>query len=91
LKVKVMFVQEYYLLTRKHVTEMELPDGAKIRDLLNRLPEEVRKKLLDEKGEVKWPNMVSVNGRRIEFLQGLDTILKDGDTVIISPRPLFVV
>ena len=47
--------------------------------------------VLDEKGNVKWPVMIMVNGRRIEFMDGLETRLKDGDRVVFSPRALFVV
>ncbi len=91
MKVEVYFLQEFIRLAGTHKMTLELPDGSKIRDVLQRLPDPVRKALLDEKGEIRWPAEVAVNGRRIEFLDGLDTMLKDGDRVIVSPRALFVV
>lgn len=50
-----------------------------------------RNLILDENGNVKYPVSIMVNGRRIDFLEGLDTKLKEGDRICFSPRALFVV
>ena len=91
MKVKVRFLQELYQLAGKHEIEYELPEGSTVRELLEILPENVKKTILDEKGEVRYPAEIAVNGRRIEFLEGLNTKLNDGDVVVVSPRALFVV
>ncbi len=91
MKIRVLLVQEFYQALGRHEIVVEVPEGARVRDLLARLPEPVRSSVLTPKGELKHPAMVSVNGRRIEFLQGLDTPLSDGDEVLVSPRALFVV
>ena len=91
-KVRVRFLQEYYFLVGKHEVEMELKgESPTIRDLLQALPADVREKLLEEGDRVKPPNEILVNGRSIAGLDGLDTRLKEGDLVVILPRPLFVV
>ncbi len=91
-RVRVRFLQEYYLLARKHEIELDLEgENPTVRDLIHRLPENIRKRLLDENGEVRPPNEILVNGRSIAVFNGLDTRLREGDTVIVMPRPLFVV
>ena len=91
-RVKVRLVQEFYQYTKRHEIEIELPgETATIAEVLEKLPGEIRERLLDEKGGIKPPAEVAVNGRRIEFLQGLETRVKDGDVVLVSPRALFVV
>ena len=92
LRVTVLFVQELIRLAGGHRVVYELPEGSRVVDLLERLPEDVKKLVYDPaKRELRWPAMVLVNGRRIEFLQGLDSPLRDGDVVLVSPRALFVV
>ena len=91
MRVKVLFLQELYEAAGTHMLVLELPDNARVRDLLDRLPEPVRRAALDHEGRPKPLTTILVNGRRIDFLEGLDTRLKDGDTVHIAPRPLFVV
>lgn len=92
MKVEVRLLQEFLEMAGWHRRVFELPEGATVRDLLNMLPESVRERLLERGGDsIKWPAAVLVNGRRIEFLDGLNTRLKDGDVVVVSPRALFVV
>ncbi len=91
-RVKVRLVQEFYQYMKKHEIEIELPgETATIAEVLEKLPGEIRERLLDDKGRIKPPAEVAVNGRRIEFLQGLETRVKEGDVVLVSPRALFVV
>ncbi|MCE4625481.1 MAG: MoaD/ThiS family protein [Desulfurococcales archaeon] len=91
MKVKVRFLQELYQIVGKHEVEYELDDSATVEDLLKILPEKVKEIVLDERGGIRYPAEVAVNGRRIEFLDGLKTRLNDGDVVVVSPRALFVV
>ncbi len=91
MRVRVLFIQEFYQIMGKHSIELELPDGATVRDVLMKLPKEILENVLNEDGTIKHPAEIAVNGRRIEFLDGLDTKLKDGDQVLVSPRALFVV
>ncbi len=91
MKIEVLFVQEYYFLAGKHKLELDLKEDATVKDVIGLLPDKVREKLLDENGNVRPPSDILVNGRSIAFLNGFDTRLKDGDKILIAPRPLFVV
>ncbi len=95
MKVKAVFLQEFYELIGRFEVEVELPENATVRDLIEYIDSNVKRgfkdKVLDERGQVRYPVEIAVNGRRIEFLQGLETRLKDGDRVVFSPRALFVV
>ncbi len=93
MKVTCVFLQEFIKMAGAHKITVELGEGATVRDLVEKLDREVvpgiKEKVL-EGDQVKWPAEIAVNGRRIEFLEGLDTKLREGDQVILSPRALFV-
>ncbi|ABM80861.1 MoaD/ThiS family protein [Hyperthermus butylicus] len=95
MKVKAVFIQEFYELMGRFELEIELAEGATVRDLIEYIDSQVKPGfkswILDEKGEPRYPVEIAVNGRRIDFLDGLETRLKDGDRVLFSPRALFVV
>lgn len=59
--------------------------GNKLRDLIHDVTARynVRDLLLDEDGRIKPHARVLVNGRFSEVLQGLDTPVRDGDTVVL--------
>ena len=42
-------------------------------------------KLLDEQGNIKRGTLVLINGRNILDTEGLETIVRDGDTVALFP------
>jgi molybdopterin synthase sulfur carrier subunit len=90
----VVFIQEFYELARRFYVDLEVPEGTTVRDLVRILDERVvpgiASRVLDESGGLRWPTEIAVNGRRVEFLEGLDTVLRDGDRVLISPRAFFV-
>ncbi|AEM39661.1 hypothetical protein Pyrfu_1807 [Pyrolobus fumarii 1A] len=94
MKVRAVFVQEFYEYIGKPFIDIELPEGASVRTLIEVIDKRVksgfRDLVLDDKGELRYPVSILVNGRRIEFLDGLETRLKDGDRVFFSPRALFV-
>lgn len=93
MKVTCVFLQEFIKMAGAHKIAVELGEAATVRDLVEKLDREVapgiKEKLL-EGDQVKWPAEIAVNGRRIGFLQGLETRLREGDQVILSPRALFV-
>ncbi len=70
--------------------EIERPVCCDIRTLGEELSEQYGKKFRDlffspDGTQLGEEAIVLVNGRRIEFLDGLDTVLKDTDTVLIFP------
>ncbi len=91
MKIEIMFVQEYYQLAGRPKIVVDLPEGSTVKDALERIPEAVKERVFNEDGSVRPPTDIIVNGRSIAFLSGLDTKLKDGDRIIVSPRPFFVV
>ena len=95
MKVKAVFIQEFYKVMGTFQIEVDLPEGATVLDLIDYIDRNIhpgfRSMILDEKGEVKYPVEIAVNGRRIDFLQGLHTKINEGDQVLFSPRALFIV
>ncbi|MEB3765157.1 MAG: MoaD/ThiS family protein [Desulfurococcales archaeon] len=91
MKVEIMFIQEYYQLAGKPRIIVDLPEGSSVKDALEKIPEEVKERVFDEDGSIRPPTDIIVNGRSIAFLDGLDTRLKDGDRIVVSPRPFFVI
>ena len=91
----MVFIQEFYKVMNRFNMEIELPDGSRVKDLIDKLDREVyrgfKELVLDNEGGIRHPVEIAVNGRRIDFLNGLDTVLRDGDRILFSPRALFVV
>ncbi|MEM1597717.1 MAG: ubiquitin-like small modifier protein 1 [Pyrobaculum sp.] len=88
MKLRVKFLATLYDLTGVLKTELEVPDGITVRELIDYLAgryEKLRSEVLDEKGELRPMFNVLVNGRAVEWLNGLDTRLKDGDEVVFIP------
>jgi len=93
LRVTAVFIQEFYRLAGRFQLELEVPEGATVRDLIVVLDSIIpgfRERVM-EGDSLRYPVEVAVNGRRIDFLKGLETRLRDGDKVLFSPRALFVV
>jgi len=63
--------------------------GHTVNDLLQQLckerGEQFRNAVLDEKGNLRSYIKLLVNGRGLHLLQGLKTVLADGDVVAIFP------
>ncbi len=94
IRVVVKFLQEFYTMMGQYSIEVELEQGSTVRDLIEyidrNIKESFKKHILDDRGNIRYPAEIAVNGRRIEFLNGLETILRDGDNVVFSPRAFFV-
>jgi molybdopterin synthase sulfur carrier subunit len=58
--------------------------GAVVEDLERQFPG-LRDRLVDERGELRRFINIYVNEEDIRFLDGKDTVLKDGDSVSIVP------
>jgi molybdopterin synthase sulfur carrier subunit len=71
-------------------TEVDLPEGSTIGDLLAYMKTTWGDKLSPhlfepESGRLLPQIRVMVNGQTIQFLQGLETLLKEADEVLILP------
>lgn len=72
------------------LTEMELPHGSTIKDFLKHIRErwgdELSTRLFLPDSVAVLPYVrIMVNGQTIEFLEGMETLLKEGDEVLILP------
>lgn len=74
----------------QRLTEIELPDEVTIKDFLTyiieRWGDELASRLFQPDSFVILPYVrIMVNGQTIEFLEGMETPLRDGDEVLILP------
>ena len=68
--------------------EVELPEGSTVGDLLSELARRLGRAFREavmEGGRLAEYVKVFVNGRDIDFLSGLKTVLRDGDEVALIP------
>ncbi len=92
-KITVVFLQEFYRYTGRSRLEVVLEEPATVEKLIDYIDRRVKpgfKDMVVENGRVKYPVEIAVNGRRIEYLDGLSTSLRSGDRVVFSPRAFFV-
>ncbi|ASJ01509.1 ubiquitin-like small modifier protein 1 [Thermococcus gorgonarius] len=83
MKVTVRYFARYRSLVGKGEEEVELPEGATVRDLIEKLKElhpVLKNEVFAEDDDLADVN-VSRNGRYVRF----DEILKDGDIVALFP------
>ncbi len=70
-------------------THIDYPEVGTLGDLVNQFIDKygkkIRKSFIDSHGNLESHAIILVNGRNHLFLEGLNTILNDGDEVIISP------
>ena len=68
--------------------DVDLESGDTVRDLLHRitaLHPALGEKALDEEGHLQSSFNILVNGRNVKFLDGLDSILHEGDRLALFP------
>lgn len=83
----------YYAMVRdaagKRAETLSLPEGATALDLIDRLVElygdTFRGYVYDDDGRLLDYLMFSVNEQDIRSLDGYDTVLRDGDKVLVMP------
>jgi molybdopterin synthase sulfur carrier subunit len=83
----------YYAMVRdaagKRAETLSLPEGATVMDLIGCLVglygEPLRGYLYDEEGRLLDYLMFSVNEQDIRSLNGYETVLRDGDRVLVMP------
>lgn len=88
MKVSVRFYSHLGdLVGRKTKMEFDLRDDSTMLHLLDKLllNSKIRQHLLDENGELSSDITYMKNGREINFLNGMDTLLEDGDEISIFP------
>jgi molybdopterin synthase sulfur carrier subunit len=75
----------------KESIEVDIREGGKILDLVKEVSDrvgkaELQKALLDpELNDPRPNNVILVNGREINSLNGLETVLREGDEITVIP------
>jgi len=90
LKVKVYTILELKNILGQREFEIFMPTGSTVKDLLslmvNKWGENLSNHLFKTGTNALFPHIrLMVNGRSIEFLNGMDTVLQDGDEFSMLP------
>ncbi len=87
--IRVSFFGNLRDRMKKSRMTLEIPHGSSVRNFIFELAKDrdsnLITKLIDEKDKIRSETAVLVNGRNIKYLKGLDTELKDRDSVSILP------
>jgi len=86
-KIKVKFFASMSDVFQEKEREIELKKASNIRELLEFLCNtyERRQRIFDQSGQIRSDVTILKNGRHIYFLDGIQTELKEGDTIAIFP------
>ncbi len=87
--VKINFFTLFRLELGIKNIDIDIDKKIKLRDLLY-LAEDISKKkfihkLIDEKDGLLDSAIILINGKNVHHLQGLDTIIKNGDEIALFP------
>jgi molybdopterin synthase sulfur carrier subunit len=90
MKIKLHTILTFKEILGARETEISLPEETTIQGLLSRMKELWSERLpfyLFQQGTDRLlPHItLMVNGRSIQFLNGMETILQDGDEVLLVP------
>ena len=89
MEVTARFLGVFRSISGKNQVTIKFKDPVMLRDAVKRIVEEMpelKRALIDPELEDPRPNtLILVNGREISILNGLETILKDGDEVVFVP------
>jgi len=88
-RVKVKLFASFRELIGTSVISLNTSENLTVLDVIREISKKYNpnfeKEILRSSNELKPYVKILVNGRSIEFLDGLDTKLKDGDTIAIFP------
>jgi molybdopterin synthase sulfur carrier subunit len=90
IKVKVYTIMELKKILGQREFELSIPPESTVRDLLswmaNKWGDRLSAHLFKPGSDSPLPHIrLMVNGRSIEFLNGMDTVLHDGDEFSMLP------
>jgi len=85
----VKFVGAFRSISGKSKFTLKFEDIVSLREVVRKIVEELpklKRVLIDLELEDPRPNtLMLVNGKEVSVLNGLDTVLKDGDEVVFVP------
>jgi len=90
IKIKVYTIMELKKICGQREFELSLPQGSTVKDLLslmvNKWGEPLSTRLYKPGTDSILPHIrLMVNGRSIEFLKGMETVLQEGDEFQMLP------
>ncbi len=90
MKVKIYAIMELKKILGEREFEISIPEGSTVKDLLswmvNKWGNPLSDHLFKEETHSVFPHIrFMVNGRSIEFLKGMDTVLHEGDELSMLP------
>jgi sulfur-carrier protein len=87
--VNVKFVGALRQISGKSKVSVESSEGKSVLKFIEEISQnkpEMKKNLVDQQLEDPKPNaLILINGKEISVLEGLDTVLVDGDEVVFIP------
>lgn len=87
--VTFKFVGAFRSIAGKEKQTLRIEEAVSLREALRKIVEKekrLKKVLIDPELEDPRPNaLILVNGKEISVLNGLDTVLVDGDEVVLVP------
>ena len=89
MRIQIKFFAALREIIGKKFEFIELDDGARLQNVLRKLIETYgtpfEQHLFDEQGKLSSSYQILINGINIGTLEGVETSLKEGDTVAILP------
>ncbi len=90
IKIKVYTIMELKKICGQREFELSIPRGSTVKDLLslmvNKWGDPLSIRLYQPGGDSILPHIrLMVNGRSIEFLKGMETVLQEGDEFQMLP------
>jgi molybdopterin synthase sulfur carrier subunit len=90
IKIKVYTIMELKKICGQREFELLVPQGSTVKDLLswmiNKWGSQLSTQLYKPASDSILPHIrLMVNGRSIEFLKGMETVLQDGDEFLMLP------
>jgi len=87
--VTIRFFGVFRSITSKNKVSIEFKDTIRLKEVIKEIVEEMprlKRTLVDPDLEDPRPNtLILVNGKEISVLNGLETMLKDGDAMVFIP------
>jgi molybdopterin synthase sulfur carrier subunit len=89
MEVTARFLGVFRNISGKSKLNIKFKEAVPLRETVEKIVEELpklKRTLIDPELEDPRPNtLILVNGREISVLNGLETVLKDGDEVVFVP------
>jgi MoaD family protein len=87
--VTVNFIGVFRAISGRNKIDIKIEDNVPLREVIKKIVEKfptLKRALVDLELEDPRPNaLILVNGKEIGVLNGLETLLKDGDEVVLIP------